>query len=45
MNSSGLGLQIVRNLVEIELKGSFELRNDGEFVTADIYCSRALMGA
>ncbi len=45
INSSGLGLQIVRNLVEIELKGSFELRNDGEFVTADIYCPRALMGA
>lgn len=34
----GLGLQIVKNLVEIELRGHFELRNDGDMVTAVIRC-------
>ena len=40
-----LGLQIVRNLAEIELKGQFELKNEDSMVVADIYCPLALMEA
>lgn len=40
-----LGLQIVRNLAEIELKGEFGLKNEDSMVVADIYCPLALMEA
>ncbi len=40
-----LGLQIVRNLAEIELKGEFGLKNEDSMVVADIYCPMALMEA
>ncbi len=40
-----LGLQIVRNLAEIELKGEFGLKNEDSMVAADIYCPLALMEA
>lgn len=33
-----LGLQIVRNLTEIELKGRFEIDNEGDLVVAHLYC-------
>ena len=38
-----LGLQIVRNLSEIELKGRFTLKNEDGLVVADIYCPLAVM--
>ena len=38
-----LGLQIVRNLSEIELKGRFTLKNEEGLVVADIYCPLAVM--
>lgn len=38
-----LGLQIVRNLAEIELKGKFSVQNENGFVAADIYCPISLM--
>ena len=40
-----LGLQIVRNLAEIELKGQFDLKNEDSMVVADIYCPLTLMEA
>lgn len=40
-----LGLQIVRNLSELELKGRFEIKNEGDMVSADIYCPLSLMEA
>ena len=40
-----LGLQIVRNLAEIELKGQFSLKNEGDMVVADIICPMAVMEA
>lgn len=38
-----LGLQIVRNLSEIELKGKFSLKNENHMVTADIDCPLSVM--
>ena len=38
-----LGLQIVRNLSEIELKGKFSLKNENQMVTADILCPLSVM--
>ena len=38
-----LGLQIVRNLSEIELKGIFSLKNENGLVAADIDCPMAVM--
>ncbi len=40
-----LGLQIVRNLSELELKGRFEIKNEEGMVSADIYCPLSLMEA
>lgn len=40
-----LGLQIVRNLVEIELKGKFSLKNENGLVVADILCPLSVMEA
>lgn len=33
-----LGLQIVKTLSEIELKGHFTITNEKEYVTAHIHC-------
>ncbi len=38
-----LGLQIVKNLSEIELKGAFSLANKENLVAADIYCPISVM--
>ena len=37
-HSYGLGLQIVKTLVELELRGEFLFRNEEEMVVAEIIC-------
>ena len=43
-HSYGLGLQIVKTLVELELRGEFLFRNEEEMVVAEIICPIGEMG-